>query len=157
MIRHLSGNVTLWPGPPGPGPVGSVLLFQFGDWRIALQDDREGMTFEQRLTWALNLHGKVTKDGFLVLSATSPVTLSRPGEIRMGAPVGPELWIGGGTGPLVVLSPTPNCPHKASMPAVINQRPDASGALCRGDIHVAASGERDFVHQVLQDVRVRPL
>jgi hypothetical protein len=157
MIRQLTAKVTLWPGPLGVDALGPVLLFSFGDWRIALQDEREGMTFEQRLAWARNLHGRVTRDGFLALSATGPVRLSRPGEIRDGVLVGPQVWIGGVSRRMVVLAPIPDCTRHGRVPVVIDQRHAISGDACRGGFYLAASGDQDFVRRVLKDVHVRPV
>jgi hypothetical protein len=156
MIRRLAGDVTLWPGPPGVPSVGAVLLFRFGDWRIALQDERDGLTFEQRVAWARSLRGRVTADGFLVLSARPPLRLARPGEVRGGVVAGPQLWIGGGTGPLLVLTPTPDCERKALTPLIVKTRPDASGGVCRRGIHLAASGEPEFVRRALAEIRITP-
>ncbi len=156
MIRDLTDDVTLWPGPAGVPSAGSVLLFRFGGWRLALQDEREGLTFEQRLAWARNLRGRVTRDGFLVLSARAPLRLARPGEIHGGVVAGPQLWIGHGTGPLIVLTPTPDCERRALTPLVVKRRPDASGGVCHGDIHLSVSGEKEYVREVLEEVRITP-
>lgn len=157
MIRHLTDTVTLWPGPQGAPSAGEVLLFEFDPWRIALQDKRDGLTFEQRRAWARALRGKVTRDGFLVLSARPPLALARPGEIRSGVVAGPQLWIGGGADPLVVLTPTPDCARRAIMPKAVRHRPGPSGETCQGDMHVAVSGSPDFVQAVLTGLTVRPV
>ncbi|GII32524.1 hypothetical protein [Planotetraspora mira] len=155
MIRRLTDNVTVWPGPLGVDSAGSVLLFTFGDWRIALQDERAGMTFEQRLAWAENMHGKVTPDGFLTLSADGPVRLSRPGEIRDGMLVGPQLWLGGLSRQMLVLAPIPDCERPGSV--VLDSRHPISGSTCRDGFYLAAAGDQNFVQSALKDVRVRPL
>jgi len=155
MIRRLEDNVTLWPQPPGSPGAGEVLLFEFGRWRLALTDRRAGLTFEQRQAWARNLRGRVTKDGFLVLSARPPLVLSRPGAVYAERPYGPQLWIGGDGGPLIVLTPTPDCAERAVVPPTVRDRPGDSAARCRGDVHVAVAGERDFVRRVIEEVRVR--
>ncbi|WP_371778918.1 hypothetical protein [Streptosporangium subroseum] len=157
MIRHLTDNVTLWPGPLGMDTAGSVLLFAFGDWRIALQDERAGMTFEQRLAWAKNLHGMLTPDGFFTLSADGPLRLSRPGEIREGVLVGPQLWLGGLSRRMLVLAPIPDCERRGEARVVLDPRHPISGSDCRDGFYLAASGDEDFVRSALKDVRVRPL
>ena len=78
MIRKLTGKTTLWH-PMSPAE-GEVLLFSYGPWYLALHDEKDGMPFEQRLLWAKNLRGKVTKGGYLVLSAKPPILLARAGE-----------------------------------------------------------------------------
>jgi len=155
MIRHLTDDVTLWPGPPGAPAAGDVLLFAFGRWRIALQDEPDGLNFDERRIWARALRGRVTRDGFLVLSARSPLRLARPGEVYDEVVAGPQLWIGGGGGPLIVLTPTPDCARRAIEPSAVRNRPGRTGETCQGEVHVAASGEPEFVRQVLEEVRVR--
>jgi hypothetical protein len=157
MIRHLTDNVTVWPGPLGMDTAGSVLLFTFGDWRIALQDERAGMTFEQRLAWAKNLHGMLTPDGFLTLSADGPLRLSGPGEIREGVLVGPQLWLGGLSRQMLVLAPIPDCERQGGARVVLDPRHTISGSSCRDGFYLAASGDQDFVRSAVKDVRVRPL
>ncbi|MEW1844636.1 hypothetical protein AB0392_42410 [Nonomuraea angiospora] len=155
MIRHLTGGVTLWPGPLGVDTAGPVLLFAFGDWRIALQDERAGMTFEQRLAWAENLRGTLTPDGFLTLSAGGPLRLSRPGEIRDGVLVGPQLWLGGLSRRMLVLAPVPDCERQGRASVALDPRHTVSGSVCRAGFYLAASGDESFVRSVLRDVRVR--
>ncbi|MDX3101980.1 hypothetical protein [Nonomuraea angiospora] len=155
MIRHLTGGVTLWPGPLGVDTAGPVLLFAFGDWRIALQDERAGMTFEQRLAWAENLRGTLTPDGFLTLSARGPLRLSRPGEVRDGVLVGPQLWLGGLSRRMLVLAPVPDCERQGRASVALDPRHTVSGSVCRGGFYLAASGDESFVRGALRDVRVR--
>ncbi|MFI7223036.1 hypothetical protein ACIBO5_07420 [Nonomuraea angiospora] len=155
MIRHLTGGVTLWPGPLGVDTAGPVLLFAFGDWRIALQDERAGMTFEQRLAWAENLRGTLTPDGFLTLSARGPLRLSRPGEVRDGVLVGPQLWLGGLSRRMLVLAPVPDCERQGRASVALDPRHTVSGSVCRAGFYLAASGDESFVRGALRDVRVR--
>ncbi|MFF4615187.1 hypothetical protein [Nonomuraea jabiensis] len=157
MIRHLTGDVTLWPGPLGVDTAGPVLLFAFGDWRIALQDERAGMTFEQRLAWAEHLRGTLTPDGFLTLSAGGPLRLSRPGEIRDGVLVGPQLWFGGLSRRMLVLAPVPGCERRGRASVALDPRHAISGSACRAGFYLAASGDESFVRSALRDVRVRAL
>ncbi|MEU6719191.1 hypothetical protein ABZ897_47665 [Nonomuraea sp. NPDC046802] len=152
MIRRLTGDVTLWPGPLGAGARDSVLLFDFGGWRIALRDERSEMTFDERLAWAEHVRGTLTPDGFLTLSAAGPVRLSRPGEVRDGVLVGPQLWLGGLSRRMLVLAPVPDCERPA--PVVLDPRHTITGSACRGGFYLAASGDRDFVGSALKDVRV---
>ncbi|MEU6787995.1 hypothetical protein ABZ912_53135 [Nonomuraea angiospora] len=157
MIRRLTGDVTLWPGPLGVDTAGPVLLFAFGDWRIALQDERAGMTFEQRRAWAENLRGTLTPDGFLTLSAGGPLRLSRPGEIRDGVLVGPQLWLGGLSRRMLVLAPVPDCERQGRASVALDPRHAISGSACRAGFYLAASGDESFVRSALRDVRVRAL
>ncbi|MFI7132301.1 hypothetical protein ACIBQ1_41950 [Nonomuraea sp. NPDC050153] len=161
MIRRLTGGVTLWPGPLGVDGAGSVLLFAFGDWRLALQDERAGMTFEQRLAWAENLRGTLTPDGFLTLSAGGPLRLSRPGEVRDGVLVGPQLWLGGLSRRMLVLAPVgrhdPGCGRLGRASVALDPRHAISGSACRDGFYLAASGDESFVRSALRNVRVRAL
>ncbi|MFC4013759.1 hypothetical protein ACFOY2_41490 [Nonomuraea purpurea] len=155
MIRRLTGDVTLWPGPLGASTGGSVLLFDFGGWRIALRDERSEMTFDERLAWAEHVRGTLTPDGFLTLSADGPVRLSRPGEVRDGVLVGPQLWLGGLSRRMLVLAPVPDCERRA--PVVLDPRHTITGSACRGGFYLAASGDQDFVREATLNVRVRAL
>ncbi|MEO3810323.1 hypothetical protein ABGB17_15080 [Sphaerisporangium sp. B11E5] len=155
MLRHLAPNVTLWPGPPGVRTAGPVLLFAFGDWRLALQDERAGMAFEQRKAWAGNLRGTVTADGFLTLSGGGPLRLSRPGEVRDGVLVGPQLWLGGLSPRMLVVAPIPGCERPPRTRVVLDTRHPIVASTCRDGFYLAAAGDEDFVRRVLRDVRVR--
>jgi hypothetical protein len=153
-IRNLTPNVTLWPGQPGVGSAGQLLMFAFGKWRLAMYDRREGLTFEDRLAAAKGLRGKVGKDGYLVLSGGGSIRLAERGETVQGEPVGPQLWFGGGTGDMVVLIPTPNCRKYARTPSVLNGRNRPARAVCRGDVQIAASGSRAFVQHAIDGIRI---
>ncbi|GAA2837233.1 hypothetical protein [Nonomuraea rubra] len=156
MIRPLTGHVGLWPGPPGVDAASQVLLFRFGDWRLALQDEPGGMTFEQRLAWAGNLRGTPGPDGFLTLSAGGPLRLSRPGEIRDGRLVGPQLWLGGLSRRMLVVAPVPDCGRLGRAPVVLDARHAIAGGDCRDGYYLAASGDPEFVREAIAKVRVRP-
>ncbi|MGP4103058.1 hypothetical protein [Nonomuraea sp. KM90] len=159
-VRALTRSVTLWPGPLGVDGAGQVLLFGFGDWRVALQDETAGMTFEQRLAWAENLRGRLTPDGFLTLSAGGPLRLSRPGEVRDGVLVGPQLWLGGLSRRMLVIAPDPGCGRPSGGPSgtpVVDPRHTIAGSACRDGFYLAASGDDAFVRSALKDVRARAL
>ncbi|GAB2936540.1 hypothetical protein ACFMQL_08015 [Nonomuraea fastidiosa] len=152
-IRNFTPNVTLWPRPAGSGARGQVLLFAFGRWRLALHDVGQGLTFEQRMTMARQVKGRVTKDGYLVLSAGKGVRLAAPGTVVQGRPVGPQLWFGG-LGERVALVPTPDCADRARMPAVIDGPGRRGEMVCRGDVLVAVTGPPEFRRTVLDQLRV---
>ncbi|MFI6324143.1 hypothetical protein ACIBG8_41915 [Nonomuraea sp. NPDC050556] len=153
-IREFAPNVTLWPRQPGSGSGGQVLMFAFGDWRLALYDRADALTFEQRVTWAEKLKGKVTKDGYLVLTATPPVRLAAPGEMARGEPVGPQLWFGGAAGDMVAIIPTPGCDERSRMPSIIGGHGRFARKVCRGDVLVCAVGEPSFVQEAIAEIRV---
>jgi hypothetical protein len=153
-IRNYAPNVTLWPRQAGSGSYGQVLLFAFGKWRLAMYDRGQGLTFDQRLAVARHLKGKVTKNGYLVLSAEGAVRLAEPGDTAEGNPVGPQLWFGGGAREMVALVPTPNCEKKAKMPFVIDGRGRPAESVCRGDVQVAVTGPSRFRKAAIQGIRV---
>lgn len=153
MIRRLTKRVTLWH-PMSPAE-GEVLLFAFDPWFVALRDLKDGMPFEQRMLWARNLRGKVTKGGYLVLDATSPVRLATRGEILDGEPLGPQLWFGGARETLLVLAPVPGCDVASIELSVIEQRRRFSAEACQDGVYVAASGERGHVERTMAGITVR--
>ncbi|MEV0827600.1 hypothetical protein [Nonomuraea rubra] len=153
-LRNYAANVTLWPRQAGSGQYGQVLLFAFGPWRLAMYDRGQGLTFEQRTAVAEGLKGRVTKDGYLVLTARSGVRLAEPGEHLQGESVGPQLWFGGGAGEMVALVPTPDCGKQARMPGAID-RPGRRGEMvCRGDVLVAVTGPPSFRTKAISGIRV---
>ncbi|GIH96083.1 hypothetical protein ACFFMN_37865 [Planobispora siamensis] len=154
MIREMGDNVTLWPAR-NPDD-GQVMVFDFAPWSLALQDGREGMTFEQRMLWAENLKGKVTKDGYLVLAPRLPVRLAAPGQIFGKELVGPQLWFGGARETLIVLAPIPGCDITSIELPMIEQRRRFSAEMCQNGFYVAASGSRGSVEQIMAGLRVAP-
>ncbi|HUR05266.1 MAG TPA: hypothetical protein VM347_22160 [Nonomuraea sp.] len=154
-IRNFTPNVTLWPHQPGGGSSGQVLMFAFGKWRLAMYDQPEGLAFEERLAAAKSLRGKVGKDGYLVLSGNGDaIRLAEPGETAQGAPVGPQLWFGGGVGDMVALIPTPDCQKDARTPSAVDGRGRPTRVVCRGHVQIAASGSRWFVEHAIEEIRI---
>ncbi|MFF5212444.1 hypothetical protein [Streptosporangium sp. NPDC000396] len=153
MIRRLSERVTLWQ--PTSAAEGHVLLFAFDPWYVALHDLKNGMTYEQRLLWAENLHGRVTKSGYLVLEGRPPVRLARPGQDFKGEQVGPQLWFGGARETLVVLVPVPGCDVRTIQLPMIEQRRRFSAETCQDGVYVAASGERGHVERVIAGIMIK--
>jgi hypothetical protein len=153
MIRSLTKRVTLWH-PMSPSE-GEVLLFSFGPWHLALRDEKNGMPFERRLLWAKNLSGKVTKGGYLVLSAKPPVMLARAGEGLTSERVGPQLWFGGAREALMVLAPVPGCVVESIELQIIQQRRRFSAETCKDGVYVAVSGERGFVQRVIDGIVIK--
>ncbi|NJP90335.1 hypothetical protein HCN51_12885 [Nonomuraea sp. FMUSA5-5] len=153
-LRNYAPNVTLWPRQAGSGQYGQVLLFAFGPWRVAMYDRGQGLTFDQRTALATSLKGRVTKDGYLVLTARGGVQLAEPGEYAQGEPIGPQLWFGGGAGETVALVPTPDCAKRARMPGVVQGRGRRAEMVCQGDVLVAASGPASFRTKAISGIRV---
>ncbi|MEU7896212.1 hypothetical protein AB0B45_25570 [Nonomuraea sp. NPDC049152] len=153
-IRSMTGNVSLWTARDG-----QVLIFEFGRWRIALQDRRDGLTFEQRMEWAHALKGRVTREGYLVLSARDPVHLSKPGDRLGGEPAGPGLLFGGellgGRDELVSLVLTPDCERNSGIPPELRRDATYADGVCRGDVFVSAAGQEAFVRAALRGIKVK--
>ncbi|WP_084959356.1 hypothetical protein [Thermoactinospora rubra] len=148
-IRSMTGNVTLWPRQAG-GEGGQVLLFAFGPWRLALYDRPLGLTFEQRMAWARNLRGRVTGDGYLVLSARRPLRLAGPGEAA-----GPQLWFGTSADRMVVLMPVPSCSRPIREPPVLAEPVSAAGHACRDGVYIGVTGPEEFVGKAVKGLRIR--
>ncbi|TDD16922.1 hypothetical protein [Nonomuraea diastatica] len=156
-IRNYAPNVTLWPRPAGSGGYGQVLMFAFGPWRLAMYDRGRGLSFEQRTALAEGLRGKVTRNGYLVLSAEGSgdgVRLAEPGDTVRGEPVGPQLWFGGGTGTMVVLAPAPGCKRTAAVPYVIGGRGRPVDSVCRSGVQVTVTGPHTFRDQAIKGIRI---
>ncbi|MFC4112564.1 hypothetical protein [Nonomuraea zeae] len=153
-IRSYADNVTLWPRQAGSGSYGQVLLFEFGPWRLAVYDRGQGLTFDQRLALARGLKGRVTKKGYLVLSAGGPVRLAEPGETAEGYPVGPQLWFGGGAGPMIALVPAPGCQGTTAVPVVIDGRGRRAESVCRHGVRIAVTGPRSFRERALEEIQI---
>ncbi|SEM85983.1 hypothetical protein [Nonomuraea pusilla] len=153
-LRTLTPNVALWPPPPSGVSRGDVLLFTFGPWRVALPDQPVALTFEQRLAAAEGLRGTVTEDGYLVLSARGAVRLARPGETLAGLSVGPQLWFGGGAGPLLVFTQAPHCRAGQAAPSAVLSRTQPSGAVCRDGVQIAVSSSEEFRGKALDGIRI---
>ncbi|MFC7647987.1 hypothetical protein ACFQX6_51585 [Streptosporangium lutulentum] len=153
MIRQLTEQVTLWH--PMSSAEGETLLFSYDPWYMALRDEKDGMPFEQRLLWAENLSGTVTKSGYLVLDAKPPVRLARAGEGLGGERVGPQLWFGGAREALLVLAPVPGCDVESIELSVIQQRRRFSAEACMDGVYVAISGERGFVQRAIDGIVIK--
>ncbi|MGW0809578.1 hypothetical protein [Nonomuraea sp. NPDC002799] len=151
-IRNYAPHVTLWPRQAGSGS--QVLLFAFDDWRLAMYDRGQGLTFDQRMALARGLTGKVTEDGYLVLSAKGAVRLAGPGTIVEGSPVGPQLWFGGGAREVVALVPTPGCERITRLPSLVGGRTRSAGSVCRKGVLIVAAGSRSFRERAIDGIRV---
>jgi hypothetical protein len=82
----------------------NFLAFGFGPWSLLVYDyppDRDGgdppMPDADRVAWARNLRGRVTRAGFLRLRGTGRLQLAMAGEHA-----GPQLTFGGAAGPLAL-------------------------------------------------------
>lgn len=140
----------------GPGP--DYLVFEIGDWRLAVWDGAGGalMSDEARAMWSANMSGRVSIDGFPVLTATAPVRLQGPGESH-----GPEIGFSSsanGDGNSIEFRPSPECPAGFDEPQIEEHSGgQLSLILCRPQwsMMVNASGDRAFVLRVVEALDVR--
>ncbi|GGS92436.1 hypothetical protein GCM10010156_58440 [Planobispora rosea] len=154
MLRNLGKRVTLWKSSSWDS--GQLMLFDFDPWSLALFDAPRPMTFEQRMIWAENLRGRVTEDGYLVLSAKPPLVLGRPGQVVRGEQAGPQLWFGGGRETLVVFAPIPGCDAQRVRLSMVEDRRRASVGVCRNGFYIAASGTDGHVQRIVDGIRIEP-
>jgi hypothetical protein len=86
-------KVELWePTPNMPPDIPAEcpnLVFHFGDWFVGVRTCQDELSDAERQNWASLLEGRVTQEGFLVLSAKEPLELQETGGHE-----GPELILG---------------------------------------------------------------
>lgn len=150
------GEVALVEGHPQAG-AHLYLVFRFGMWTVLVYDTPDnGMSDEQRAIWAQALDGRTDEDGFLLLDAKEPLTLQ-----RSGFPFGPQLLlVGPNHVPEVTIYPTTCNPEPAGEVEVSLLGEDgwhASWCPADGVAIVQATGERDFVLELVKELNVKPL
>jgi hypothetical protein len=129
------------------------LVFRFGSWWVLVWDGAGGssMTEEERRTWARNLEGRETEDGFLVLEAARPLRLA-----RFGDHAGPELMLGDGAGNDVLLITGLWCDGTREHP----DRSSGFASWClpkpskRAIVVHVYSGDRGFVDAVIEGLEI---
>jgi hypothetical protein len=109
------------------------------------------MTDEQRATWARSLTGTVDADGWLVLHAAAPLSITPGFDGGFGAQPGNHLE----------LATHHFCGQEESDSAAHRRFVDDDGthgvAWCvDDDLHVSATGTKRFVDQVDADLQVSP-
>ena len=111
------------------------------------------MSDELRAMWSANLRGRVSADGFPVLTATPPVRLTPHGQAH-----GPSLTFGQLDVNSVEFRPTRTCPPDHVEPRVA-ELPDgvSTPVLCRPEwsMQVNIIGDRAFVERILTTLQVR--
>lgn len=145
------GSVRLLQGHPG-GP--DYLLFEIGGWRLGVWDNMsDSMSDELRALWSAHLRGRVSSDGFPVLSSTPPLRLTPLGQSH-----GPSLVFGQVDSDSVQFSPTRTCPPETVTPRV-DQLPDGLSTLvlCRPEwtMRVSIIGDRTFAERITNTLQVR--
>ena len=87
--RGSEAAVEMWiPVPDMPAGCPN-LVYRFGEWFVAVRTCQSELGPAERREWARSLEGRVTDDGFLVLSAIEPLQLE-----QAGGHDGPELILG---------------------------------------------------------------
>ena len=141
------GTVRLLQGDPSAA---NYLVFDIGEWRLGVWDD---MSDETRAMWSANVRGRVSADGFPVLSATPPVRLT-----QLGQAYGPSLEFGHLDGNSAKFSPARTCP-----PDYVEPRADelpggvSTLVLCRPDWSMVVNiiGDRTFAERIINTLQVR--
>jgi hypothetical protein len=81
------------------------LVYRFGAWFVGVRTCQNDLSDQDKETWARSLEGRVTDDGFLVLSARSPLRLQETGGHE-----GPEMILGQGRWNWIEMKPGPCSP-----------------------------------------------
>jgi hypothetical protein len=133
------------------------LGFQYGRWAVLVYDyvAAGAMTDSERARWAASFRGHESPDGFLILEASEPLRLARPGEHA-----GPELTFATGEPPQVVsLYPGECRPHRDQTKLVDGKLVEWSGgfaAWCHSDsMRIHAEGSQEFIGTLIRDLEVR--
>jgi hypothetical protein len=136
----------------------NYLVFQIGDWVVAVPD-YEGtsaaannipMTDDQRATYAANLTGSETPDGYLVLTPKAPLNLSYTDS--------PSATFGDGDLSVFYRACTsPTTPLPESHGFSLEARDETTGTwLCYSRIPIAVhvTGSQDFQNRVIGELQI---
>ena len=141
-------------------PAVDELVFQFGPWLVRVQDVQhpgdyaDRMTDAQRATWARSLTGRVDSNGYLVLHAKAPLTLTDHSENRFGSPateangleIASHLYCGE-TGS-----------DTSARRRFVNGDGSRGVSWCSpGPLHLSATGSRAFIDLAANELQVSPL
>jgi photosystem II stability/assembly factor-like uncharacterized protein len=137
-------------------PQFDFLAFQFGPWLVQVYDVTDSqtagssearMTDAQRETWARSLTGTVDANGYLLLHAASPLSLSN----------GFEGGFGASPGNAVELSAHTVCGQPESDTNVRRRFTNEGGSgvsWCAGALHLSATGTKAYVDLAATDLHV---
>jgi photosystem II stability/assembly factor-like uncharacterized protein len=176
-IAHVYGNakpVAVYHGPNGKpvpffhasqaitssaSPAVDELVFQFGPWLVRVQDVQHSgdyadrMTDAQRATWARSLTGTVDSNGYLVLHARAPLTLTDHFEGLFGSPAARANG-------LEVASHL-YCGQTGSDTSARRRFANGDGSRgvswCSPGLHLSAFGASTFVDLAATELQVSPL
>ena len=150
VFDGVTGPVELWE-VPDEYPTNRYLIFAIGSWRVGIPDGAACRTTdEHRNTWAQQLDGQETQDGFLILRATDPIRLIQ--DVGQA----PALWFG--PGPELEIS-LEGCDGFVGEDRVSGNPVDRSGGqtswcLLDEGVVVRAFGNDDFVDLALRTLDV---
>lgn len=134
------------------------LIFTFGKWNVLVWDDKRLMTDDQRAAWARSLRGEQTSDGFLRLSARSPLRLQQAGEHA-----GPQLLFSDGRDMVIFFlgdcKPLPRDEGKVvALGGKTGPKTDWFASRCFDNepmrMHVQGE-DKSFVQRVIDSVKVK--
>ncbi|HEV2756287.1 MAG TPA: hypothetical protein VG318_11000 [Actinomycetota bacterium] len=141
---HDGGRVELWrPARDLPGRC-RYLVYRFaawfGDWFVGVRACQPGLSRDEREQWARLLRGRVTPEGWLVLSARPPLQLT-----PAGGHSGPELIFGQGRSNWVEVEPGRCDRSSPGRGGFVRKMPDGTvvrfsrlgGSPDRGDVWTA--------------------
>ena len=126
-----------------------ALRVEFDRWTVEVYDYPSGpdaMTDAERLRFQASLHGRETADGFLLLEATSPLTLARAGDNA-----GPALEFGMSrdSSPWLMLVPG-HC-----RPIAASKKRDYSHWCLSDSLRIHAYGDRRFRAAAAEGIQLR--
>lgn len=98
------------------------LVHRFGGWFVGVRTCQNELSVAQKRTWARSLEGRITEDGFLVLSARSPLSLQVTGGHE-----GPEMILNQGRSNWIEMEPGPCSPDR--LPDEADMRTMSDGTL----------------------------
>lgn len=144
-------EVVLQEGDPQNGAE-LYLVYRFGPWTVLVYDTSDGLSDEERGTWALGLGGEVDDNGMLTLIANPPLQLQAP-----GFPTGPQLHIiGPFDSPEIAIYPQ-DCAPSGDVPLHPFGEDGVFAEWCPegGLIQVRASGGSKWVESLIAGLSVR--
>lgn len=135
-----------WSG----GPLTRYLVFQIGPWRLGVWDDGT-MTDDQLAAWAEHLQGRLSADGFPILTGSGPLRLTGPSE-----GLGPALGFGDPDRARQLSLQLRACDrlHRRLDDA---EGPEHSASLCRPEwsTWVNVTGDPAFVETITRELEIR--
>lgn len=146
-----TGPVELWT-VPDDYPTARYLIFRFGSWTLGVPDGAGcEATAELRETWASQLKGKETENGFLILEASQPIRVVRDGAQA------PTLLFGDGPDLEIVLQDCASfgADDEVDGKPVFRSADQFSWCLPEVSLVVHVFGSENFAESLFQSLHVR--